>query len=174
MKDLINRLKRKDETALKEVMDMFKIQVFNYLNLMLNNSEVAEELTQDTFVKVYFKASSLRTDNLRAWIYKIATNLARSEFRKRKIKNLLSISDVSESHYSFDPSPENKILLEQVLSILPEKYRIPIIMKEINNLSFDEMAEILKKPVGTVKSLVFRGRQQIKNHMALQNGGIHG
>jgi DNA-directed RNA polymerase specialized sigma24 family protein len=48
-------------------------------------------------------------------------------------------------------------------------------MKELNDFSFEEMAEILKKPVGTVKSLVFRGRQQMKAHlkMALQNGGIH-
>jgi RNA polymerase sigma-70 factor (ECF subfamily) len=174
MKDLIERLKKKDETALREVMSMYKNQVYNYLNLMTGNSELAEELTQDTFVKVYFKAGSLRTEHLKAWIFKIATNLARSEFRKRKIKNLLSFSDVTDAAYSYEPSLGNEIVVEQMLSTLPEKYRVPIIMKELNDFSFDEMAEILKKPVGTVKSLVFRGRQQMRNQLALQNGGVHG
>jgi RNA polymerase sigma-70 factor (ECF subfamily) len=145
---------------------------------MMGSREVAEELTQDTFVKVYFKAGSLKTEHLKAWIFKIATNLARTEFRKRKIKNLLSLSDVSEMKYAYEPSLENEILVEQMLSALPGKYRIPVVMKDLNGFSFEEMAEILKKPVGTVKSLVFRGRQQMKHHyqhqLALQNGGIHG
>jgi RNA polymerase sigma-70 factor (ECF subfamily) len=178
MKELIERLKKKDEAALKEVMSMFKHQVFNYLNLMLGNSELAEELTQDTFVKVYFKAGSMKTEFLKAWIFKIATNLARSEFRKRKIKRLLSLSDVNEVHYSYEPNMENSIALDQMLSSLPEKYRIPVIMKDIDEFSFEEMSAILKKPVGTVKSLVFRGHQQMKNRFghqpALQNGGIYG
>jgi RNA polymerase sigma-70 factor (ECF subfamily) len=66
-----------------------------------------------------------------------------------------------------------------MLSTLPEKYRIPVIMKDIDEFSFEEMSVILKKPVGTVKSLVFRGHQMMKNlHLhqknqpALQNGGI--
>lgn len=173
---LIARLKKKDESALNEVMTMYKNQIFNYLNLMTGDKEMAEELTQDTFVKVYFKAGTLRTDNLKAWIYKIATNLARSEFRKIKVKHLLSLSDVSDSHVSYEPTPGNELELEQLLSVLPEKYRVAVIMKEINNFSFEEISEILKKPVGTVKSLVFRGRQQMRfqYQLALQDGGSHG
>ena len=64
MKDLINSLKRQEEAALKEVMSLYKKQIYNYLNLMLGNRELAEELTQDTFVKVYFKAKTLKTDLL--------------------------------------------------------------------------------------------------------------
>jgi RNA polymerase sigma-70 factor (ECF subfamily) len=174
MKELIDGLKKKDENALKKVMHMFKSQIHNYLNLMLGNKELAEELTQDTFVKVYFKAGTIKTVNLKAWIFKIATNLARSEFRKRKIKNLLSLSDVNESSCSYESSVGNDIIMEQMLSLLPEKYRVPLVMKEVDNFSFEEMADILGKPVGTVKSLIFRGRQQIKNRMTLQEGGSHG
>jgi RNA polymerase sigma-70 factor (ECF subfamily) len=176
MKDLIERLKKKDEAALKEVMSMYKNQVYNYLNLMLGNSELAEELTQDTFVKVYFKAGSMKTEYLKAWIFKIATNLARSEFRKQKFKNLLSLGEVNDAHVSYEPRMGSELVVEQMLSVLPEKYRIPIVMKELNDFSFEEMAEILKKPVGTVKSLVFRGRRQMKDRLqpALQQGGTHG
>ena len=174
MKELIDKLKKKDESALKEVMKMYKNQVFNYLNLMIGDRELAEELTQDTFVKVYFKAHSLRTENLKAWIFTIATNLARSEFRKRKIKNILSLSEVGDINYAYEPAIGNDIMLEQMLSVLPDKYRIPLVMKELNNFSFEEMSDILKKPIGTVKSLVFRGRQHIKHKFALQDGGNHG
>jgi RNA polymerase sigma-70 factor (ECF subfamily) len=176
IQDLIARLKNKEQSALSEVMSMYKNQIFNYLNLMTGDREMAEELTQDTFVKVYFKAGTIKTDNLKAWIYKIATNLARSEFRKIKIKHLLSLSDVNEGQFAHESSPDSEIELEQMLSVLPEKYRVAIIMKEINNFSFEEISEILKKPVGTVKSLVFRGRQQMRFHfhLTLQNGGSHG
>lgn len=174
MDDLIARLKNKEESALKEVMGMYKNQVFNYLNLMTGERALAEELTQDTFVKVFFKAGTLRTENLKSWIYTIATNLARSEFRKRRFKKLLSLADINERNISYEVFHGSEIVVEQMLSVLPEKYRIPIIMKELNDFSFEEMAEILKKPVGTVKSLVFRGRQQMKFKLALPTGGIHG
>ncbi|MCI0471426.1 MAG: RNA polymerase sigma factor [Candidatus Aminicenantes bacterium] len=174
MIELIAGLKKKDETAFKKVMSMYKNQVFNYLNQMLGDKGLAEEITQDTFVKVYFKASHLRTENLKAWIYKIATNLARSEFRKRKIKHFLSLSEVSEAQCAYEPAVGNEIMLEQMLSKLPDKYRIPLVMRELNNFSFEEMADILKKPIGTVKSLVFRGRQQVKSTLMLPGGGLHG
>lgn len=174
MSELIEKLKAKDEWALKEVMKMYKRPIFNYLFLMLGNREQAEEITQDTFVKVYFKAGSLRTENLKAWIYKIATNLALSEFRRRKIKNLFSLSDVSESNYSYDQNLGENIIVEEALSLLPEKYRIPLIMKEVDNFSFEEMSDILKKPVGTLKSLVFRGKEKVRNKFEVQYGGKNG
>ncbi len=174
MNELIEKLKAKDEWALKEVMKMYKRPIFNYLFLMLGNREQAEEITQDTFVKVYFKAGSLRTENLKAWIYKIATNLALSEFRRRKIKNLFSLSDVSESNYSYDQNLGENIIVEETLSLLPEKYRIPLIMKEVDNFSFEEMSDILKKPVGTLKSLVFRGKEKVRSKFEVQFGGKNG
>ncbi len=172
--NVIERLKKKDEAALKEVMAMYKNQILNYLSLMLGDRDKAEELTQDTFVIVYFKAGSLRTDNLKSWIYTIATNLARSEFRKRKIKKIFSLSEVSDSYVKVDPTQGKELMLEQMLSVLPEKYRIPVVMKQIDNFTFEEMSEILDKPIGTVKSMVFRGLEQLRLHLAPQNGGIHG
>jgi len=155
---------------------MYKNLIHNYLYVMTGNSELAEELTQDTFVKVYFKAGSLKTTHLKAWIFKIATNLARSEFRKQKFKNLLPLSDVPDSNAAYETGVGKTVEVEQLVSALPEKLRIPVVMKELNNFSFEEIAEILKKPIGTVKSLVFRGRMQIKENFqpVLQNGGTNG
>lgn len=166
MRELIDGLKRKDANALKKVMDLYKNRIYNYLRLMVKDEQVAEELTQDTFVKVYFKAKTLRTDNLKSWIYAIATNLARSEFRKKKIKALFSISEIKESHVSYISDFEDNMILEQMIDSLPEKYRIPVVMKEINRFSFEEISTILNKPVGTVKTLVFRGKKRLRENFS--------
>jgi len=121
-----------------------------------------------------FKAGSLKTENLKAWIYKIATNLALSEFRKKRIKHLFSLGDVNELNYSYDQKLGDNIIIEEALAHLPEKYRIPLIMKEVDNFSFEEMSDILQKPVGTLKSLVFRGKEKMKSKLEVQFGGNNG
>jgi RNA polymerase sigma-70 factor (ECF subfamily) len=165
MDDLIAGLKKKEETALKKVMSLYKNKIYNYLRVLVSSDEIAEELTQDTFVKVYFKAHTLRTNNLKAWIYTIATNLARSQFRKNKIKYLFSLADVNEGYLSVNPDSEDHLLLEQLIAKLPEKYRVPLVMKEIDNFSFEEISGMLDKPVGTVKTLVFRGKNRLRAHL---------
>ncbi len=171
MDGLIEKLKKRDKAAFKEVMKMYKNRIFNYINLMVNNREVAEELTQETFVKVYFKSDKLRTDKLKPWIYKIATNLTLKEIKKRKKVFHFSEQRTDSRYYEKNDS---KILLSQLFENIPEKYRTPVIMKEIEELSFEEIAEILKKPVGTVKSLVFRGKQLLKENYNKLNGGTNG
>jgi RNA polymerase sigma-70 factor (ECF subfamily) len=176
MDDLIAKLKDGDEAAFKEVMAMYKKPIYNYLNLLLGNRQQAEELTQDTFVKVYFKARTLKTDSAQAaksWIYAIATNLARSEFRKKRIRQVFSLSDLSESQASYHPDIEGKLLAEQLLAKVPEKWRVPLVMKEMDNFSFEEIASMLNKPIGTVKSLVFRGKDHLKRQCLGPEGESH-
>jgi RNA polymerase sigma-70 factor (ECF subfamily) len=164
MHDLIKLLKTGNEAALKEVMTMYKKPIYNYLNLLLGNRQLAEELTQDTFVKVYFKAHTLKTDHpqaCKAWIYTIATNLARSEFRKKQLKKILSLANANARQISHDPDFEGQMILEQ------------LVMKEMDNFSFAEIAQILNKPIGTVKSLVFRGKEYMKKQYHDPQGAIH-
>ncbi len=173
MDSLIDRLKRQDEAALSEVMRVYKAPVFRFLQLMLGNREEAEELTQDTFVRVYFKAHTLQGDNLRPWIYAIAANLAHSRFRRRKLQRWLPLDGVPAMELATYSSPDTAIMIRQALDSLPEKYRMPLIMKEVESFSFEEMAEVLDRPVGTLKSLVFRGKEMIRSRMARAQGGEH-
>jgi RNA polymerase sigma-70 factor (ECF subfamily) len=176
MNDLIARLKQRDEAAFKEVMSMYKNPIFNYLSLLLGNRQLAEELTQDTFVKVYFKAHTLKTDHpqaAKAWIYSIATNLARSEFRRKRIKKLFSLADLSEGQASYRPDLEGKLMAEQLLAMVPEKWRVPLVMKEMDNFTFEEIARMLNKPIGTVKSMVFRGKDHLKKQCLAPKGATH-
>jgi RNA polymerase sigma-70 factor (ECF subfamily) len=170
MEGLIAKLKRRDKNAFKEIMKLYKNMIFNYINLMINNRELAEELTQETFVRVYFKAHTLKSDNPKAWIYKIATNLTLKELKKRRLKRLLPFSEWRNSNHYYTKD-DSKILINELLKDIPEKYKTPIIMKEIEELSFEEISDILNKPVGTVKSLVFRGKQLLKDNYNKFNGG---
>ena len=151
---------------------MYKNQIFKYLRFLVNDNEIAEELTQDTFVKVYFKAHTLKTSNLKSWIYTIATNLARSEFRKKKAKKIFSFSNINDNHFSYKDTIESEMFVEKMVSSLPEKYRIPLTMKLIDNFSFEEISNIMKKPIGTVKTLVFRAKSQLKNNFLELSGEI--
>jgi RNA polymerase sigma-70 factor, ECF subfamily len=169
--DLIERLKRKEEDALREVMTMYKNRILNFLHLMVGNRQMAEELTQDTFVRVYFKAGTLKTRNLRAWIYKIATNLARTHLRKNRLKQILSLSDTGEEEFLFDPEHEKKALMEDILAKLPRDYRIALIMKDIDNFSLEEMSQILNKSVSSLKANIFRGRKLLKNMQLSERRG---
>lgn len=170
--ELIEGLKKRDEEALKKVMALYKSRIYTYLRMLTGDPALAEELAQDTFVKVYFKAHTLKTDNLKSWIFTIATNLARSHFRRHRLGQLFSLDDVAEKYAAVEYNLEAGPMLEAMLKRLPEKYRVPLVMREIDNFSFAEIAEVMKKPVGTIKTLVFRGKKQLQEALKPCQGGI--
>ncbi len=163
MEELFKKFKKGDEEAFMEIMKMYKDDVFRYMYFLFGNKETAEELTQETFVKVYFKAKTFKTNNIKNWIFAIGRNIARKEFKKMKIRKLISFSEIKGENKSISEQNDNKILIYELLKDIPEKYKTPLLMKEIEGLSLDNIAEILKKPVGTIKSYIFRGKELLKN-----------
>ena len=170
---LIQGLKKGDDRLFDALMARYKVPVYRFLRSLTGEEDVAQDLTQETFVKVYFKGSSVKGENLKAWIFTIATNLARSEFRKQKIRRYLTWDEVP------DPSDARQSVAEldagmdlsRLLGGLPEKYRIPLVMKEGNGFSYEEIGEVLNKPVGTVKSLVFRAKALLRQETGWEMGG---
>lgn len=174
MKELIESLRRKDENALRRVLEMYQNQVCNYLTYLLSDRARAEELTQETFVRVYFKAHGLKSDNLKSWIFTIATNLARSEARKKSFRRLLALSEVNPAELACRPRNEQQLMLENTLAAVPEKYRTALLLRLVDDFSFAEIAEMLNKPVGTVKTLVFRGKACLQQNCVAGRGGGNG
>ncbi len=164
MEDLIREFKSGDEKAFIKIMNMYKEEVFRYMYLLSGNRETAEELTQETFVKVYFKAKTLKSENLKGWIFAIARNIARKEYKKRKLKKIFPLSDFKNlKKGSFDEISSDKILINELLKEIPEKYKTPLLMKEIEGLTIENISQILKKPIGTIKSYIFRGKALLKD-----------
>jgi len=154
----------------------------NYLFRMLNDYEEAVDLAQETFVRVYFAIERYHTDYaFSTYIYRIATNLAISEIRKKRRRKLLSLTSFFQSEegetQEFHPTDEKALpdenlienernkTIEKAIATLPDKYRAPIILREIQELSYEEIAQILGLGLGTTKSRISRARALLRDKL---------
>ena len=172
---LIEATRNGDEDAFAEIMARYRGSITNYLYRFLNDYEEAVDLAQETFVRVYFAIDRYHTQfAFSTYIYRIATNLAISEIRRRKRRRLLSLTGLFQGEddqtVEFQP-PDKKALQDEMLvedeqsrviakaiAALPEKYRVPIILRDVEGKSYDEVAEIMELGLGTTKSRISRGR----------------
>ena len=182
---LIEAVKAGDEDAFAEIVNRYRNAITNYLFRFLNDYEEAVDLAQETFVRVYFAVERYHTDYaFSTYIYRIATNLAISELRKRKRRKLISLTGLfqfdNEEEKEFQPPDEKPLpdanLLEdeqsrtiaRAIEALPEKYRAPIILRDVEEKTYDEIAQILGLGLGTTKSRINRARgllrEKLKNY----------
>ena len=180
--ELIEATKGGDEAAFGEIMNRYRNPLTNYLYRFLNDYEEAVDLAQETFVRVYFAIDRYHTQfAFSTYIYRIATNLAISEIRRRKRRRLLSLTGLfqseDDSSVEFQPPDTRQLaddeLVEEerdktiarAIAALPEKYRVPVILRDIEGKSYDEVAEIMELGLGTTKSRISRGRGLLKEKL---------
>jgi RNA polymerase sigma-70 factor (ECF subfamily) len=180
--ELIEATKSGDEAAFGEIMARYRNPITNYLYRFLNDYEEAVDLAQETFVRVYFAIDRYHTQfAFSTYIYRIATNLAISEIRRRKRRRLMSLTGLFQSEddkaVEFQPTDERKLAdaemidderdrtIATAIAALPEKYRIPIILRDIEGRSYDEVAEIMGLGLGTTKSRISRARGLLKEKL---------
>jgi RNA polymerase sigma-70 factor (ECF subfamily) len=183
---LIEATKRGDEAAFAEIVARYKNPITNFLYRFLNDYEEAVDLAQETFVRVYFAAERYHTDYaFSTYIYRIATNLAISEIRKRKRRRLVSLTGLfqygnEEATKDFQPPDEKPLAVDDLIeseraqtiaraiATLPEKYRAPVVLRDVEGKTYDEVAAILQLGLGTTKSRISRARgllkEKLKNH----------
>lgn len=185
--ELMARFQDGNENAYLTIVERFKDRLFNFIYRFVNDADLAEDLVQDTLVKVYTHRHSYREiARFSTWIYTIAGNLARTELRKRKRRATFSLSNlgIGEKEYeipSEDESPtkdmEGAQTEEQIrfaLAQLPLHFKTVIILRDVQELSYDEISKIMKIPLGTVKSRVNRARlrmQELLKGMDFNQGG---
>ena len=179
---LIEATKSGDEQAFAEIMSRYRNPITNYLYRFLNDYEEAVDLAQETFVRVYFALDRYHTQfAFSTYIYRIATNLAISEIRRRKRRKLLSLTglfqgedDQTTEYQPPDkrPLPDAELIdgerdstIATAIAALPEKYRVPIILRDIEGKSYDEVAEIMDLGLGTTKSRISRARALLKEKL---------
>lgn len=179
---LIDATKNGDESAFSVIVDRYRNPITNYLYRFLNDYEEAVDLAQETFIRVYFAIDRYHTDYaFSTYIYRIATNLAISEIRKRKRRNILSLTGLFQSDQDelteFQPpdtrslpdqdliESEKELVIGKAIAALPPKYRLPIILRDIEGKTYDEIAEILELGLGTTKSRISRARGLLKEKL---------
>ncbi|MFC2168534.1 RNA polymerase sigma factor [Acidobacteriota bacterium] len=170
--ELILKVQKGDEMAFSEIVHAYKDKITNFLWQLTGDYQKAAELAQETFLRVYFKANKYKPiAPLSSWIYTIASNLAKTEMKKERRMPTVSFDDVQNSlseKNDLSNNPRNSELkknLKRALNNLHARYRVPVILKDIEGFSQDEIAEILNKPVGTIKARISRGRNHLKKEL---------
>jgi RNA polymerase sigma-70 factor (ECF subfamily) len=171
---LINRFKDGDTYAFEEIVLKYQDRIYNLCRYMLGNAHDAEDATQEVFLKVYQNLNKFKPDSsIHTWLYRIAVNTCIDYRRKPLFESLFKTSREGDifvlDQPSDSPSPERLYESRQIgnaiqlaLGRLSEKLRTVIVLKEIEGLSYEEIAEVLDVSIGTVKSRISRAREELK------------
>jgi RNA polymerase sigma-70 factor, ECF subfamily len=178
---LVQRVQAGDKKAFNLLVSKYHRRVGRLLARMLKNQEDIEEVVQDSFIKAYRAIASFRGDSaFYTWIYRIAINAAKNllvqQGRRPSTPNeLLEGEDETFEHQhalSTIDTPESLIQTKQIgaavneaIEALPEDLRAAILMREIEGLSYEEIAQSMGCPVGTVRSRIFRAREAVAAHI---------
>ena len=160
-----------NERAFEILVQRYKNPLTNYVFRFLGDYDVCMDIVQETMIKFYrYKDNYSSVAKFSTWIYTIAGNLARTEYRRRKRRSFLSINDYGEDHKVFDIPNESyrpdvmtdsgikDDIIQKALLKVKEDFREVVILRDIEGMSYDEIAEITGLNEGTVKSRINRGR----------------
>ena len=177
--ELIAQFQEGNLYAFEEIVRRYKDQLVNFAYRFLGDVEDAEDIAQETFLRVFRKKKAYKNvAKFSTWIYTITGNLAKTELRRRKRRRLLSISILGFEDKDFElrdtgKGPEESVdklikddVIQKAINSLPEKFKEVIIFRDIQELSYEEISSILKIPLGTVKSRVNRGRLKLQDKLA--------
>jgi len=170
---LMQRVGEGDDEAFREIVDRYKNPLVNYLTHLVRSRDRAEEVAQDAFVRLYRNASKYRErERLGPYLFRIATNLVVSEVRREKRWSLL-LPRLHASTHQTAPSPDTSLFTDEIqrqvsaaLEKLPIQYRAPLVLFEMQEWSYDEIARALDIRTGTVKSRISRARDLLRKHLA--------
>ncbi|MEX0747164.1 MAG: sigma-70 family RNA polymerase sigma factor [Rhodothermales bacterium] len=175
--DLMSQFQAGSVEAFNILVGRYSERLTHYLFGFLGDMRRCEDLLQETFLRVYRNRHSYRRiAKFSTWLYTIAGNLARSEYRKKKRRRLYSLQSVNRDNeeyemevpdesFSPDTITESKIQdkhIQQALDDIPSSFREVVVLRDVQQLAYEEIAEITGLPMGTVKSRINRGRTKLQ------------
>jgi RNA polymerase sigma-70 factor, ECF subfamily len=195
MKDeiLVLQVKQGNREAFDKLYQKYKRPILNYIYRFIGNSHSAEELTQETFVRVYMNIRNYQPRaKFSSWVYRIAGNLAKNFLRHasydkrashiRMDPNASDSETVSPVEYIADSSKspgehaqlkEEELLVQQAISMLPDKLKEAVILCDIKGFSYGEAADIMKCSPMTAGSRIWRGRERLAKLLEHMRNGDH-
>ena len=173
--ELIKKFQEGDVGAYNQIVYRYKDRLLNFIYRFLNDLDRSEDLVQDTLLKLYTHKNAYREiAKFSTWLYTIAANLARTELRKIKRRKTFTVTELSRDDREFiiastDEGPGEEGLsqnfeknVQRALAELPDDFKTIIILRDIQELSYDEISKIVEVPLGTVKSRINRGRVKLQ------------
>ncbi len=167
--ELIRRFNQGEAAAFGELVRRYQDRVYNLCRYMIVDADEARDAAQDTFIKACNALKAYRPDaGFYTWLYRIAVNTCLDHRKRRRIEPA-DDEGIIENVSSPDPSPEQLyeaketgMLIQAALARLQEKHRTAIILREVEGLSYEEIADVLDTSVGTVKSRISRAREELR------------
>ena len=163
---LIQRFIEGDESTFRTLVQRHKDKIRNIIYLTLNSSDSVDDIAQDVLITTYKNLKNFRFESqFSTWLYRITVNKCKDHLRKVKIRSIFTPIKDGENDPSYVPSMEHKDISEIVnkaISKLPEKLRLPLLLKDIEGLSYQEISEAVSCEIGTVKSRIFRAREGLR------------
>jgi len=170
------------EDAYEELIERYEQQLYGMTYRLLGNQTDAADVVQEVFLKVFRTINSFREQSsLRTWIYRIAVNEAHNHRRwfarhcrcevsmeeegEDRLSPLAYTADPGRSPYDQAVDSENRSLIERALTKVNPVFRTAVVLRDIQNLSYEEIAEILQVSLGTVKSRILRGREALRREI---------
>ena len=172
---LIARFQTGDEQAYVELVNRYRDRLMNFVFQFLGDMEQSEDVVQDTMLKLFEKKHYYREiAKFSTWIYTIARNLANTELRKRKRRKVTVLSQMTRDEREYElpaiqpetgQEVQNEYAAKRIqiaIHALPEHFKTVIILRDIQELSYDDISSIVGVPLGTVKSRINRARLQLQ------------
>jgi RNA polymerase sigma-70 factor (ECF subfamily) len=172
--ELMVSLGKGNPLCLEVLVERYKLKIINFVYRMVGDLDQAEDIAQEVFIRVYRHRERYQPiAKFSTWLYTIAANLAKSELRRRSIFNPISLTRLKGERLSSIKKGPDKALLEKELGQkiqegiekLKPKYRVPLILRDIEGLSYVEISQIVDCPLGTVKSRINRARLQLRERL---------
>lgn len=176
--DLIALVQQGQKRAYDEIVRRFKGRLFSFILRMVGDPTEAEEIAQDTLIRAYIHADKYREiAKFSTWLFTIATNLVRNQVRKKKRQPYMLTLDpapVNDDQIPLDPpdpvsDPSRMLegrelgeLIAEATAQIPEKYRVPFLLREVEELSYEEIQQVTGLKLGTVRSRINRARNRFR------------
>lgn len=173
--ELVKALRKGDSQPFNRLVMLYQTGIYNLALNYLKVPEEAKDITQDIFITAYRSLSSLRDDSkFSAWLYQIAVNHCRNRLKKLQRKGFFASRSLDNPeqpiHLSNDDSPERLIeqedrtrIVRKAIAAMPEAEKEVLIMRDLQEMTYGEISEVLGVPLGTVKSKLNRARNALKN-----------
>jgi RNA polymerase sigma-W factor len=181
---LIARARSGDERAFRALLDKYERAVFSICLRMVRNRDEAADLAQESFIKTFSMLERYNpTYAFSSWLFKITSNLCIDYLRKRRVETYAmddpingEKGEIQRQFEAPDPDPEQEMMkkekmkrLEKAIDQLPAHYRIMLVLRHQENLSYEEIAECLEIPLGTVKARIHRAREMLRTSLKGQD-----
>ena len=153
-----------DESVFSELLKRHKEKVRNIIYLTLSNTDGVDDIAQEVFITVYRHLKSFRFESqFTTWLYRITINKCKDHLRKKNIRSIfLPLKDEEPVFESINEDTDIKHIVRNAVGTLPDKLRIPLVLKDLEGFSYQEIADTLECEIGTVKSRIFRAREALK------------